>query len=241
MKHSSSQMQILKESFVILSMILAAFNAMANEQKNEDRIWFFHQSWCPTNIELDRLSKLVSLTMKGCCILYARPLSRDAFQESSLDPWRGKLQTAPGVEMCTGSQENQAAEDLERIRPMLEQERSAKIKLEDAQATEKIASIKNLDREKFCAFYGESIRDNRQDVLRAFRAEAAKRKIKLVEKAAASESVSLGIGVCQLYAAWGLPISANRSVGSWGIDVQHVYGNGTYVYTRNGIVTSWQD
>lgn len=40
--------------------------------------------------------------------------------------------------------------------------------------------------------------------------------------------------------SWGKPSEVNRSVGSWGVKEQWVYYN-SYLYIRNGILTSWQD
>lgn len=63
----------------------------------------------------------------------------------------------------------------------------------------------------------------------------------------AKKQIQLGISLCALYASWGKPDHENRSVGSWGTHIQHVYNSGlrytrpTYVYTENGHVTSWQD
>jgi hypothetical protein len=40
--------------------------------------------------------------------------------------------------------------------------------------------------------------------------------------------------------SWGKPGDINRSVGSWGVDEQWVYGD-TYLYFENGVLSSWQD
>lgn len=52
--------------------------------------------------------------------------------------------------------------------------------------------------------------------------------------------IFIGMRQCALYATWGKPPRENRSVGSWGVNIQHVYGS-SYVYTRNGVVTSYQN
>lgn len=63
----------------------------------------------------------------------------------------------------------------------------------------------------------------------------------------AKKQIQIGMSLCALYASWGKPDHENRSVGSWGTHIQHVYNAGlryirpTYVYTENGVVTSWQD
>ena len=40
---------------------------------------------------------------------------------------------------------------------------------------------------------------------------------------------------------WGHPIKVNRSVGSWGVHEQWIYGEGQYLYFQNGKLTSWQN
>jgi DNA-directed RNA polymerase subunit RPC12/RpoP len=52
--------------------------------------------------------------------------------------------------------------------------------------------------------------------------------------------VQIGMTPEQARAAWGAPEDINRSVGSWGVHEQWVYGN-TYLYFQNGKLTSFQD
>jgi len=40
--------------------------------------------------------------------------------------------------------------------------------------------------------------------------------------------------------SWGPPKDINKSVGSWGVREQWVYGDGQYLYFKNGKLTSWQ-
>ncbi len=60
-------------------------------------------------------------------------------------------------------------------------------------------------------------------------------------------AIQIGMSQCALYASWGSADRENRSVGSGGVRIQHVYRSGyryikaNYVYTENGRVTSWQD
>lgn len=54
--------------------------------------------------------------------------------------------------------------------------------------------------------------------------------------------IRLGMTKEQVIASWGKPERVNRSVGTWGIHEQWVYGTfGPYLYFENGILTSWQD
>jgi hypothetical protein len=56
----------------------------------------------------------------------------------------------------------------------------------------------------------------------------------------ATKSLKLGMDEEAMLCSLGPPKRANRSVGSWGVHIQHVYAGGN-VYTENGKVTSWQD
>jgi hypothetical protein len=115
-------------------------------------------------------------------------------------------------------------------------------------APRKIAKLAKLD---FCALYGQVLRDELADTSeikyydnphleKMVRSEAKQRKIVLNDKKVKAQVVSLGMSICSMYASLGMPDEENRSVGSWGVHIQHVYG-GLYVYTENGIITSWQD
>ena len=107
--------------------------------------------------------------------------------------------------------------------------------------------MRNLSIDDFCAGYGNAIRMkllpngyDGDEAPRIMKEELKRRKIKLNETDAQKETIRIGITKCQLLASWGTPRDQNRSVGSWGVHIQHIYP-GTYVYTKNGIVTSYQD
>ena len=40
--------------------------------------------------------------------------------------------------------------------------------------------------------------------------------------------------------SWGIPVDINKTVGSWGVHEQWVYGD-KYLYFENGVLTSWQE
>jgi hypothetical protein len=78
--------------------------------------------------------------------------------------------------------------------------------------------------------------------LQLFDAESKRRRAGIDKNLVKSEQIQIGINQCTLYASWGYPKSQNRAVGSWGVYIQHVYGDfGPFVYTENGRVTSWQN
>lgn len=111
-----------------------------------------------------------------------------------------------------------------------------------------ISKLAKLD---FCDLYGRVLRDELEDsseinyfdnphLIKLVRSEAKRRGIPLKDEKIRSAVVNIGMNICSMYASLGLPEDENRSVGSWGVHIQHVY-DGLYVYTQNGIITSWQD
>jgi len=109
----------------------------------------------------------------------------------------------------------------------------------------KVAEIKDS---RFCIEYGKAVRaktrKSEPDFLPAMVERAIadfSAKDAFVQDIAARR-VALGMNWCEVYAAFGLPNVVNRSVGLYGEHIQFVYrDSGRYVYTENGIVTSWQD
>lgn len=56
--------------------------------------------------------------------------------------------------------------------------------------------------------------------------------------------IAMGMTAEQARLSFGEPTNINRSVGSWGVHEQWVYGgtgSRVYVYLENGVVTSWQN
>jgi hypothetical protein len=62
-----------------------------------------------------------------------------------------------------------------------------------------------------------------------------------------AEKIQIGMSESALIASWDQPTRINRSVGSYGVHKQFVYGGSstylsrTYVYVENGKVRGWQD
>ncbi|MBC7758376.1 MAG: hypothetical protein H7069_05935 [Phormidesmis sp. FL-bin-119] len=57
----------------------------------------------------------------------------------------------------------------------------------------------------------------------------------------AKKMIQLGMTKAMVTDSWGEPDDINRTVASWGVHEQWVYGSSTYVYFENGKLTSWQD
>jgi len=58
-------------------------------------------------------------------------------------------------------------------------------------------------------------------------------------------AIMLGMTKEMVVASWGYPNDINRTVGSWGVNEQWIYGTDIrftkYLYFENGILVSWQD
>jgi len=54
-------------------------------------------------------------------------------------------------------------------------------------------------------------------------------------------NIRIGMTEQELRESIGYPISKNRTMTDGKTYIQYVYRNNVYVYTLNGIVTSWQD
>jgi hypothetical protein len=61
-----------------------------------------------------------------------------------------------------------------------------------------------------------------------------------IAEAIRGQKVVLGMTAEQVELSWGKPEDVNRSVGSWGVHEQWVYGR-QYVYLEDGTVSSFQD
>jgi len=59
-----------------------------------------------------------------------------------------------------------------------------------------------------------------------------------------NKKILMGMTKEAIRLSWGKPRRINRTVGSWGIHEQWIYGkfpNAPYLYLENGLVTGWQD
>lgn len=125
-------------------------------------------------------------------------------------------------------------------------------------------ALRKISKDKFCMAYGKILRgeevneideslgeeaiENGESLpavdmkisVKLVKAEALRRKLIFNDSLIRKKQVRIGMSECELYAAWGLPSDQNRSVGSWGVHIQHIYSY-AYVYTENGRVTSWQN
>ncbi len=100
---------------------------------------------------------------------------------------------------------------------------------------------------KFCPVWGRTMRSERKkpsDLLRAMDLRAATSFDSPLtadqRDSILNRQVSIGMTACMVYASFGVPEEANRTVYGNHENVQLVYGN-NYVYLDDGVVTSFQD
>lgn len=162
------------------------------------------------------------MTNRNECIRGAPDYEGSKAQKEEEDSNRAAVEAAAAAE----AEAKQAQEDLIKKAPM---------------------ALRKFSKDDFCVLVGQSLRDDYvfkvgpfKDGAAFVKLEATRRKLMFDSKLTRSEQIRIGISECQLYASWGYPGSQNRSVGSWGVHIQHVYGK-IYVYTENGRVTSYQD
>lgn len=251
-------MKALKWIVLILVAVPALF-AAASTARAQQAYFYFRQDWCPDDYEVDAILDNFVIERNGCCIQEAKPrFFRTGEYRELLARWKDKLIDDPSRESCTGSPASWSAEDKARIAAIrVEKDRREEEvrRAWDAAQAEKdraaadawraqveslLADMPSLSKDGACAVYGTMLRTGDKKVADTARRIASKRAIRIDEAMAKQERIRIGISECQLFASFGLPERANRSVGSWGVHVQYIYGR-TYVYTKNGAVTSWQD
>lgn len=88
----------------------------------------------------------------------------------------------------------------------------------------------------------------KEEEQRAAQAEQQNRKVALIKKYGTSIAqqiidgkVWIGMTGEMAIESIGKPNDINRTVGSWGVHEQWVYGRDVYLYFENGKLTSWQD
>jgi hypothetical protein len=58
-----------------------------------------------------------------------------------------------------------------------------------------------------------------------------------------NKQIAIGMSQCALYLSWGIPVTENKSIGVYGVRIQHIFSRNknAYVYTENGVITHWQE
>jgi len=92
------------------------------------------------------------------------------------------------------------------------------------------------------------IQKEKEDAKTAERVAQEKRKTDLINKYGSATAqkildrkIWLGMTSEMAIESWGKPNENNRSIGSWGVHEQWVYGSNVFLYFENGKLTSWQD
>jgi hypothetical protein len=209
----------------------------------------FDLRWCPRPEEITKMEAVMKLTMNGCCVRSALVIPNVLPIDEILAPWSQRLKSSTGsVGECTGqvlSVEDQTAADrANKIGDIIELTLKVKeLEVEESRLKRELKeAIRSGDDTTVCAEYGSALRagPDKNEFFLIAQTEARKRGLRLSPKLAMAKRVSLGMTRCQMYAVLGEPDSVNRTVSRREVHIQHNY-DGTYVYTTNGVITSWQD
>lgn len=219
-----------------------------------------------TNLPSDSELKAMQRELESRCVrnYYQTPweeIDIDMKKASALLRQKGLPSTCKEIseyhtELEALQRKKDAAIELARLE-VIERNKLEEIKLEAQRQVEKKERLakeapnflRKLETMEFCQYYGQSMRGESIDEMGSyknphelFKKEASRRKLKFSAKLIKEQKVRIGMSLCDLYASWGYPDAENRTVGGWGVHIQHVYGDfGPYVYTENGRVSSWQD
>lgn len=129
--------------------------------------------------------------------------------------------------------------------------------IEDGQYSSIIALLENDKYGKFYVLIENLISaesetwNNKFEILSVYKSRIAKesvRKNNLVKKYGTKnaelilkEKVRIGMSKSMCKESWGEPEKINKTSGSYGVHEQWVYGNGSYLYFENGILTTIQN
>jgi len=218
---------------------------------------YFSQNWCPSETDLALLSKHLILTMNGCCIAQGIPRRPDGVVAGALHPWLDHLAPQqPWSTICAGTPyEDVIKEKIEARRAAAEAAAEDKYRSAREAETSRLVTrerdmpktLRGLNTREFCIGFGIVTRGNSIDsdpllpsMPALMLAEAQRRHLRLDMPRVRAQTINIGATLCQMYASMGRPDRENRSVGSWGVHIQHGF-EGLFVYTQNGTVTSFQD
>lgn len=208
---------------------------------------YFRQDWCPFSTEIGNLKENFDLTMSGCCIFKVTQRNGDrSIAERTVEQFREHITPGQDLGACIGENIETVAT---RLKAGKEQE-TLRARQADLERKELPPRLRTIDTKELCVGAGNILRRNRvadyapilgDMALPLILSELKRRGIALLTARVRAGEFRIGDPECQLYAAWGLPVSSNRTGSPNSINTQHVYGHRAYVYTENGRISAWQD
>lgn len=144
------------------------------------------------------------------------------------------------------ARERKAAEDYKLLQ--IENERAAALKAKQKKEFAKRKAEKEkrellpenialLKEHEVCVKAGKNANS---DNFSKWIAELNRRGTKYDELSIRNKQIKINGFECDIFAAFGLPKRYNRTVNARGTSIQFVYDN-SYIYTDNGVITSWSD
>ena len=238
--------RILSALNIALFFLGTASHAQRNTNPLEERSppIYFRLDWCPSQAELSELKFHLRISMTGCCVFRGFPVNPLGVEAGALSKYANRITSvADYTTKCSGESPEMIAEREAEQRSSLEAE--AKRKEDFLRSIPGI--VKAMGNPEICAALGQVFRQEEIENLgseavmyKAIRTEATSRKLTVNIGLTTLKKIRIGGSRCQVYASWGLPTNENRTVTAFSEDIQHVYGS-TYVYTKNGTVTAFQD
>lgn len=159
------------------------------------------------------------------------------------DPKAGEKAAKKAAEEARTKQaiENEKQAKIDRIKAAAEKKRRDKIALDKkAERERKELLPENMALMKEHEVCIKAGKNSNSDSFKNWIAELNRRGTKFDESSIRNRDIKIHGYECDVFAAYGLPDRYNRRVNAHGKSVQFVY-NRTYVYTDNGIITSWSD
>lgn len=246
----SIQLNLIKlSSLLLIFTAFICFPSQATSEKLPNEV-YFSTGWCPRPEELSELSNFLDLSMNGCCIKIGKLKNNSQENTKALELWRNRITSNyyPSAR-CEGKIIS-AEEEIKNFKELEEQILISKEQLKSKNALllkQTPEKLRSMNKNEFCEAFGEISRGTwiddheiSKEAIKFAKTESSRRKLKLNSILINEKSIQIGISECELYAAWGMPERQNRTVGSWGVNIQHIYSR-VYVYTQNGVVRSWQD
>jgi len=83
-------------------------------------------------------------------------------------------------------------------------------------------------------------KEYKQDKTKLWIDELKRRQVRFNEQDIINSTIRIGGFDCDVFAAYGRPNRINRTVNAHGVSLQIVYDR-SYIYTDNGVITSWSD
>lgn len=212
---------------------------------------YFRKDWCPSASVLKQLQSDHLVVTSGCCIDFVEaqtPESSWRTLHPAIQPY-----TSPTADqgLCIPlTDEQRQAKERQRTEAEAAASLAASKQVVAEQRKQLPSELRGMGTSELCAAYGFFLRNRHfagylelaQEALRPAKSELQRRGLRVNDADIKAEVFRVGSTECSVLAAFGNPDAVNRSVSASRVSKQIIYRDiNVYVYTVNGVVTSWQD